>query len=211
MGMGNHVTLKAASTVSIVMEQFVRLLAHCGMPLEDVNLIHCSGRAMGDLLKKAPFRITQFTGSSVTSEHLALELKGKIRVEDAGFDWKIFGPDVHDFDYVAWQCGQDAYACSGQKCSAQSIAFIHDNWKNAGLIERMKENASARKLSDLSIGPVLSHTNEDILEHTAKLSKIPGAYVAFGGKVLDQPGAEKIPKIYGIMEPTAVYIPLKEI
>lgn len=29
-------------------------------------------------------------------------------------------------DYVAWVCDQDAYACSGQKCSAQSMLFIHE-------------------------------------------------------------------------------------
>jgi hypothetical protein len=28
-------------------------------------------------------------------------------------------------DYVAWVCDQDAYACSGQKCSAQSVLFMH--------------------------------------------------------------------------------------
>lgn len=205
--MGNHVTLKAASTVSIVMEQYIRLLAHCGMPLTDVDLIHCSGRAMGDLLKKAPFRVTQFTGSTVTAEDLALELKGKIRVEDAGFDWKIMGPDVMDFDYVAWQCDQDAYACSGQKCSAQSICFIHDNWKKAGLIEAMASNASRRKLEDLSIGPVLSHTTEEMQAHKNRLLEIPGAYLAFGGKELT---GHTVPKKYGMMEPTAVFVPIEE-
>jgi len=33
-------------------------------------------------------------------------LKGKVRIEDAGFDWKILGPDVPKdqkiIDYVAW-------------------------------------------------------------------------------------------------------------
>jgi len=208
--MGNHLTLKAASTVSIVMEQFVRLLVHCGMPMTDMNFINCGGRAMGELLTKAPFRVTQFTGSSVTAEMLALDLKGKIRVEDAGFDWKIMGPDVQDFDYVAWQCDQDAYACSGQKCSAQSICFVHDNWKDAGLIERMAEIASRRKLDDLSLGPVLSHTTEEMLAHAETLLQIPGAYLAFGGKELTGPGSAGVPKIYGLMEPTAVFVPLKE-
>lgn len=27
----------------------------------------------------------------------------QVYLEDAGFDWKILGPDVQDFDYVAWQ------------------------------------------------------------------------------------------------------------
>merc|ERR1719469_1049285 len=117
---------------------------------------------MGQLLTQAPYRVTQFTGSSGVAEDLAKELRGKIKVEDAGFDWKILGPDVMDFDYVAWQCDQDAYACSGQKCSAQSIAFIHENWMKAGLVEKMAEIASKRKLEDLSIGPILSHTTEEI-------------------------------------------------
>lgn len=49
----------------------------------------------------------------------------QVFLEDAGFDWKVLGPDVSDIDYVAWQCDQDAYACSGQKCSAQSMLFAH--------------------------------------------------------------------------------------
>jgi len=28
--------------------------------------------------------------------------KGKVRIEDAGFDWKLYGPDVVDLDYAAW-------------------------------------------------------------------------------------------------------------
>lgn len=205
--MGNKPTLKCASTVSIVMEQVIRMMIHCGMPPEDVDLVHCGGRAMGELLIKAPFRVTQFTGSSGVAEDLAKELRGKIRVEDAGFDWKIFGPDVTDFDYVAWQCDQDAYACSGQKCSAQSIAFIHENWMKAGIVDRMGQIAGQRKLDDLSLGPVLSHTTEEILAHTRRLLEIPGAYIAFGGKELT---GHTVPKKYGMVEPTAVFVPIKE-
>lgn len=161
------------------------------------------------------------------AEKLALDLKGRVKLEDAGFDWKILGPDVQNVgtisfativwvspivschflvclfefprmrltkclaelqsdesaiayfifglwatppmhvshlsilwlrstteissqilgcqcskacialtkrlsswewqeEYVAWVCDQDAYACSGQKCSAQSILFMHE-------------------------------------------------------------------------------------
>jgi 1-pyrroline-5-carboxylate dehydrogenase len=35
-----------------------------------------------------------FTGSSGVAEHLVKSLKGKVKLEDAGFDWKILGPDV---------------------------------------------------------------------------------------------------------------------
>lgn len=56
----------------------------------------------------------------------------QVFLEDAGYDWKVLGPDVSDVDYVAWQADQDAYACSGQKCSAQSLMLMHTNWRQVG-------------------------------------------------------------------------------
>jgi len=124
-----------------------------------------------------------------------------------GFDWKILGPDVDDFEFVAWQSDQDAYACSGQKCSAQSICFMHENWVKAGFVDRIAQIASARKLDDLSIGPVLSHTTEEMLGHKDKLLAMTGAYLAFGGEELKD---HSTPAKYGMLEPTAVFVPLKE-
>jgi 1-pyrroline-5-carboxylate dehydrogenase len=95
------------------MDQFLRFLHHCGMPLTDVSMINGDGSAVEHLIKKEIFRTTQFTGSSRVAEHLAQVTKGKIRIEDAGFDWKVLGPDVHDFDYVAHVSDSDAYNYSG--------------------------------------------------------------------------------------------------
>ena len=39
--------------------------------------------------------MTQFTGSARIAEKLARDLGGRVKLEDAGFDWKILGPDVH--------------------------------------------------------------------------------------------------------------------
>ena len=35
-------------------------------------------------------------------------LAGKVKIEDAGFDWKILGPDAkpEDVDYVSYWCDQ---------------------------------------------------------------------------------------------------------
>lgn len=51
---------------------------------------------------------------------------------------QVLGPDVQEFNYVSWTADQDAYAYSGQKCSAQSILFAHENWVKAGLEARLK-------------------------------------------------------------------------
>eukprot|EP00568_Trieres_chinensis_P009203 CAMPEP_0183304316 /NCGR_PEP_ID=MMETSP0160_2-20130417/9441_1 /TAXON_ID=2839 ORGANISM="Odontella Sinensis, Strain Grunow 1884" /NCGR_SAMPLE_ID=MMETSP0160_2 /ASSEMBLY_ACC=CAM_ASM_000250 /LENGTH=524 /DNA_ID=CAMNT_0025467343 /DNA_START=53 /DNA_END=1624 /DNA_ORIENTATION=- len=205
--MGNKPVLKPTEKCTIVMEQFIRLLHHCGMPMDDCDFLNCEGPVAGELLSRAPVRMTQFTGSTRVAELLSTQTRGKVKIEDAGFDWKILGPDVSDVDYVAWQCDQDAYATSGQKCSAQSILFLHENWAKVGILDKIKVLASRRKLDDLSVGPVLTVTTEQILGHVKKLLRIPGAQLLFGGKELEN---HDIPKEYGAVEPTAVFVPLEQ-
>ncbi|TYH80200.1 hypothetical protein ES332_D03G115400v1 [Gossypium tomentosum] len=206
--MGNKPVLKVDSKVSIVMEQMMRLLHYCGLPAEDVDFINSDGKTMNKLLMEANPRMTLFTGSSRIAEKLAVDLKGRVKLEDAGFDWKILGPDVEEVDYVAWVCDQDAYACSGQKCSAQSILFMHENWSTSSLISKIKDLAERRKLADLTVGPVLTVTTAAMLEHKKKLLQISGSKLLFGGEPLEN---HSIPAIYGAIKPTAIYIPLEEI
>jgi len=209
--MGNRPILKAAPQVSIVMEQLVRLLIYCGMPPSDMDLLHAGGRTTGELIGQNVFRMSQFTGSYEVAEALSQSTRGKVRLEDAGFDWKILGPDSpspEEFEYVAWQSDQDAYSASGQKCSAQSILFAHEIWSSRGIFDRLADLAGNRKLADLTISPILSHTTEQILQHTNRLLSIPGASLAFGGKELKD---HTVPPCYGAVEPTAVFVPLKEL
>ncbi|CAG9335615.1 unnamed protein product [Blepharisma stoltei] len=207
--MGNAVTIKPDPKAALCLEQFVRFLHFCGMPLEDVNILHGTGEPMEQLIRDDLFRCIQFTGSSRIADHLSVITKGKVKVEDAGFDWKVLGPDVHDFDYVAWTSDQDAYAFSGQKCSAQSILFAHNNWVQAGIFDKLKQLAERRSLNDLSICPVLTWNNEKIQRHVDACAAIPGARVLFGGRPLDVP--HSIPEIYGSYYPTAVYVPIDQI
>ncbi|MGB5337145.1 MAG: aldehyde dehydrogenase family protein [Woeseiaceae bacterium] len=206
--MGNRPLVKVDSKVSVVFEQFLRLLIHCGLSPNDIDLIHCRGERMGDLLSAARdrTRMIQFTGSSGVAEVIARNANGVVRLEDAGFDWKVIGPDFDAswVDYVAWQCDEDAYNASGQKCSAQSILFVHRNWSDA-LLPRLKQLAARRRISDLSIGPVLSWTNERIKAHIDAVLAVPGAQLQFGGKPLEN---HEIPACYGAYQPTAISVPL---
>ena len=106
--MGNKPVLKPSEQVSVVMEQFLRLLMDCGMDPSDVDFLNCKGPVAQEVVTQTPVRLTQFTGSSKVGELLSKATHGKVKLEDAGFDWKVIGPDVGDVDYVAWQCDQDA-------------------------------------------------------------------------------------------------------
>lgn len=204
--MGNKILVKVDSKVSICIEQFIRMLHHCGMPKTDLDLIHCQPKSMEHILKKSEPRLIQFTGSSKVAEYLSKTFNGKVKIEDAGFDWKILGPDVGDVDYVAWQCDQDAYAATGQKCSATSILFIHTNWHKHGILEKLENQAKRRSLEDLTVGPILTWNNAQIEEHISKLLELDGAKILWGGKKLT---GHSIPDIYGSFEPTAIYVPIK--
>ncbi|MEM1009117.1 MAG: aldehyde dehydrogenase family protein, partial [Myxococcota bacterium] len=182
----------------------------CGMPKQDADWIHCSGAGMNEVINRSCARSHQFTGSSTVAEHLAQSTAGKIFIEDAGFDWKILGPDAsaEHLEYVAWQSDQDAYAASGQKCSAQSILFAHENWVNAGLFAQLQTLAARRSLQDLTVGPILTVNNEQLNQHRDALLKIPGAKLLFGGAPLAE---HNIPHFYGAYEPTAIHVPLEHI
>lgn len=206
--MGNKPLVKVDSRVSAVFEQFVRLLIHAGLPAGDLDVIHCRGNEMGKLLSSATgvLKLVQFTGSSTIAEHIASQFNGAVKLEDAGFDWKVLGPDYDPkwLEYVAWQCDQDAYNATGQKCSAQSILFVHRNWAN-DLLPRLGKLAARRKLDDLTVGPVLTWTTERMLAHVDAVKAIPGAELLFGGKPLEK---HSIPERYGAMLPTAISVPL---
>lgn len=212
--MGNRPLVKVDEKVAIVMEQFLRLAIDCGMPAEDVDYLYSNGRVCNEVLIGGNARMTLFTGSQAVAEHLAVQLKGRIKLEDAGFDWKILGPDAcpKHVDFVAWQCDQDAYAFSGQKCSAQSVMFVHQNWVEAGLLVKVEELAARRSLRDLTCSPVLTWSNEKISSHIQEVLSIPGARLAFGGRPLAEvePEAAAVPSCYGAFQPTAVELPLGE-
>ena len=64
--------------VSIVQEQFMRLLQHAGMPMTDADFFQGNGIVFGELLNKAKPRSTLFTGSQRVAEKLAIDLAGKV-------------------------------------------------------------------------------------------------------------------------------------
>jgi len=206
--MGNQCTTKVDEKVQIVFEQYLRMLHFVGLPMTDIDMIYSSGPVMNELCVKGKSRMCLFTGSQHIADKLTIDLLGRVKLEDAGFDWKILGPDVADVDFVTWQADQDAYAFSGQKCSAQSILFIHENWAapEVDIVQKLKDQAAKRSLKDLTCSPVLTWSTDKIQAHVDMMMQIPGAKLEFGGRAIAE--EHSIPAQYGAYEPTAVSVPL---
>ena len=84
---------------------------------------------------------------------------------------------------------------------------MHENWYDkTTFIELIKERAARRNLKDLTIGPVLSVTNQEIQSHISNLLQLEKAEVLFGGNTLKE---HSIPSCYGSFEPTAVFVPIE--
>lgn len=83
--------------------------------------------------------------------------------------------------------------------------FAHENWIKAGILDKLKTLAARRKLSDLTVGPILTWDNQRIKSHIDSILALPGTKLLFGGKPLT---GHKIPSVYGSYEPTAIYVPL---
>ena len=202
--MGNKPLLKVDSKVAIVMESIIKLLHKNGLPMNDVDFINCQGDIMNELLIRSNPRMTQFTGSSRVANKLCSDLNGKIKIEDAGFDWKIIGPkDNLCFDTICKISTNDAYQFSGQKCSAQSILFIHESWEIDLFKKKLSELAE-----NIKMGPIITWDTKSITNHIDQVLKIDGAELWFGNEKLSQ---GNIPIQYGHIKPTAIYIPLDKI
>lgn len=208
--MGNQPLTKVDWKVMLCIEQFVRMLHHCGLPMTDIDLLYSDGPVMNDIMVQGHSQMCLFTGSQHVADKLAVDLKGKVKLEDAGFDWKILGPDGpgNEVDFVAFQCDQDAYGFSGQKCSAQSMLFVHEKWDTpeVDIVGKLAKLASTRSLDTLTCCPVLTWTNDMIQAHMNAVLSIPGARLEFGGKPLEN---HTIPECYGAFQPTAVSVPLE--
>jgi len=160
----------------------------------DIDLLYANGQTTENILKwgtdSGKLRMTLFTGSSRVAEHLVHVTNGRIKLEDAGFDWKIMGLDGSNFTdkeirFAAHVCDQDAFAASGQKCSSQSILFAHKSWIDRNLIKYFEEFSKRRNVEDLTIGPVLTWTNERIQKHLDEVLSIPKSKLIFGGKKIE--------------------------
>ena len=176
--MGNKPLLKVDSRVSLVMDSIIKIMLDNGLPKEDVDFIHCNGEVMQKLLIDSKPRLTQFTGSSKVAEKLSKELDGKIRIEGGGFDWKIIGNKKDIDPKTVYQiCTKDAYSFSGQKCSAQSLLFIHKSWN----LNEFKQNLEKLAYKEI-MGPVITLNSDEMINHVNNLLQIKGSEIWFGNK-----------------------------
>lgn len=207
---GNMAVLKPDNRCGIAIEALVKLLLYAGMPPESMILMHNNRQNSSNFVKKAAesLRLIQFTGSSKIANELALITKGKVRMEDSGYNWMILDEKLDNVDHTIRQIDQDAFSASGQKCSALRLLVYNHELDQINILDKIADRAKIRSFQAKTICPLLSLTNSQVIGHiNAILSQIEGAKLITG----NSPVSEKndVPAQYGLIQPTLLFVPWK--
>jgi alpha-ketoglutaric semialdehyde dehydrogenase len=194
---GNSVVFKPAHDVPHTATLLVEILVEAGVHPEAVQLVHGSGRAVGNVIVDHPdVPVISFTGSTEVGstigetcgrmhKRLSLEMGGKnaqIVMPDANMDLALEG--------VLW----GAFGTTGQRCTATSRLLLHEEIHDA-FLDRLVERVRALKLGDgleagTDVGPMIK---EDALDNTAnyvQIARDAGDEVLTGGKRAEGEGLD---------------------
>ncbi|KAI7729107.1 hypothetical protein M8C21_003290 [Ambrosia artemisiifolia] len=105
----------------------VVLITPVSFPLE-IHVLQLMGALyMGNKpVLKVDSKVRIFTGSSRIADKLAYDLNGQIKLEDAGFDRKFMGPDVHEVDHMSWVYDNMNMHVVARNAQTQSLLYINE-------------------------------------------------------------------------------------
>jgi phenylacetaldehyde dehydrogenase len=192
---GNTVVLKPAEQTPLSALRLGELLLEAGIPPGVVNVVSGLGADAGDALVRDP-RVNKisFTGSTATGKAIVVAASGNltpVSLELGGKSPFIVFADS-DLDDVAKAAAANAFAVSGQACTAPSRMFV----ERAALPEFIDRfTAASGQLvvgspldTRTALGPLVSARQRDRVAGFVESAVLDGAVVACGGTPVDGPG-----------------------
>ena len=195
---GNTIVFKPAHDTPASAVKFVEILEQAGVPKGVVNLVHGSGKNVGNSIVMHPdIKLISFTGSSAVGKEIAsrggsdlkrvsLELGGKnaqIVMDDADLELAVEG--------ALW----GAFGTTGQRCTATSRLILHKK-----ITEKFMDNLVSRakkiKIGDglnpeTEMGPLINESQREIVHNYIDIGKEEGAEVILGGSFYKEGDCKK--------------------
>ncbi len=211
---GNSVVMKPSELTPLVGEKIGEIFKKAGAPDGLVRIVHGAGEAGAALVEAPPDKV-MFTGSVATGKRIAkvaaqnltstvLELGGKdpmIVFEDANLKLAAGG--------AVW----GAFCNAGQSCSSVERLYVHESVADELtrlIVEKVKQMKQGRGDSeDVSIGPMSSERQLQIVEDHVAAFREAGAKIETGGRNADIPvrhseDADKNIRVPLFYEPTVI-------
>jgi 1-pyrroline-5-carboxylate dehydrogenase len=201
--MGNTVVFKPSPTQQLSAMRTIELLEAAGLPPGVVNMVTGVGAAVSEVaLVHESLAGVHFTGSTATFRHLWSTVAGnldryrsfpRLVGETGGKDFVVAHPSAEP-DALVTALLRGAFDYQGQKCSAASRAYVPRSLADAGLLDRLADEAASLvygDVADLSVfgGAVIDRRSFDRLSGAlARLRDDPTIEVLAGGTAQDKVG-----------------------
>ena len=209
---GNTVVIKPASDTPATATKLVEILAEAGVPDGVINIVHGTGREVGERIISHPdIGVVSFTGSSLVGSRIA-EVGGKtlkrVSLELGGKNAQIVMADA-DLELALEGVLWGAFGTTGQRCTATSRLIldekIYDNF-----IEMLNERAKRIKIGNgldenVEMGPIINKAQREIIHNYVQIGKKEGAKLLIGGEFYEEGECAKgwfyQPTIFGDVKP----------
>ncbi len=195
MLMGNTVVWKYSSDTPFVGVKVTQLFLDAGVPAGVLNYVTGGGGSVGaELIDNPGVDGITFTGSydvgyNMVYKRFAKQYPKPVIVEMGGKNPAIVMPSA-DLDVAAMGTVRAAFGMDGQKCSACSRVYVHEDIKDAFLGRLLETTRRVVKVGDprereVFMGPVVNqNAYEDYKRYVAK-AKADGE-VLYGGEVVTE-------------------------
>ncbi|HGL6720993.1 aldehyde dehydrogenase family protein [Burkholderia contaminans] len=167
---------------------FAEILHEAGVPPGVFNLVHGYGHEVGDALSRHPdVDMVSFTGSTragVEVAKAAADTVKRVHQELGSKSPNLILPDA-DIEDAVTRGARSCFSNSGQSCNAPTRMFVHVDHLAAA--EAAARNEAARTVvgdprsTETGIGPVVSRTQFDRIQHFIRLGIEEGATLVAGG------------------------------
>jgi aldehyde dehydrogenase (NAD+) len=189
---GNTVVLKPSELTTITAVKMMECLHEAGFPSGVINLVAGMGASAGQrLVDHTDVNGITFTGSNRTGKRIGaavLARGGKYQLEMGGKNPIIIASDA-DLDLAVDATISGGIRSTGQKCTATSRVFVHEDIYEA-FRERLLDQVGSIIVGDglhagTWMGPCASETQLDTVLSYIRKGVEEGAVLAYGGKRLD--------------------------
>ncbi|MDS0845954.1 aldehyde dehydrogenase family protein [Burkholderia cenocepacia] len=167
---------------------FAEILHEAGVPRGVFNLVHGYGHEVGDALSRHPeVDMVSFTGSTragVEVAKAAADTVKRVHQELGSKSPNLILPDA-DIEDAVTRGARSCFSNSGQSCNAPTRMLVHvDHLARAEQAARREAERTVvgdPRSMETGIGPVVSRTQFDRIQHFIRLGIGEGATLVAGG------------------------------
>ena len=184
---GNTVVLKPAEWSPLTANRLAEIIDQAGLPEGVFNVVHGFGETAGAALVAHPdVQLISFTGETATGSEIiknGADTLKRVSMELGGKSPIIVFEDA-DFDRALDACTWGIFSFNGERCTANSRLFIHENIQER-FIEALKERVQNIVVGDpmdegTQVGPLIHRTHYENVKRYLEIAKEEGAEIVSG-------------------------------